>query len=100
LHGQSDAPWDAATLEALLYENLPAQLLQIVLRTMVLELNVARMQGELKGDLRAGGTLHVRRADIRVPDKMPASVAVGPRPLRTAIGCSVTPRRFSHTRWP
>src|SRR5262245_22131946 len=50
LHGQSEAPWDAATLEALLYENLPAQLLQIVLRTMVLELNVARVQELLQGD--------------------------------------------------
>jgi hypothetical protein len=50
MHGQADAPWDAATLEALLYENLPAQLLQIVLRTMVLELNVARVQELLQGD--------------------------------------------------
>ena len=36
------------------------------------------VQGEVKGDLQAGGTLHVRRADIRIPDKMPASVAVLP----------------------
>jgi translocation and assembly module TamB len=36
------------------------------------------VQGELKGDLQAGGTLHVRRADIRIPDKMPPGVAVLP----------------------
>jgi type 2 lantibiotic biosynthesis protein LanM len=50
LQEQSDAPCDAATLAALLYENLPGQLLQIVLRTMVLELNVARVQELLQGD--------------------------------------------------
>jgi len=50
LHGQSHPPCDQEPLEALLYENLPAQLLQIVLRTMVLELNVARVQGLLQGD--------------------------------------------------
>jgi translocation and assembly module TamB len=36
------------------------------------------VRGEIKGDLQAGGTLHVRRADIRVPDKLPTSVAVLP----------------------
>jgi translocation and assembly module TamB len=36
------------------------------------------VQGEVKGDLQAGGTLHVRRADIRIPDKLPASIAVLP----------------------
>ena len=36
------------------------------------------VQGEVKGDLEAGGTLHVRRADIRIPDKMPTSIAVLP----------------------
>jgi len=50
LHEHPDAPGDFATLEALLYENLPGQLLQIVMRTMVLELNVARVQGLLQGD--------------------------------------------------
>ena len=50
LHGQSETPCDTTTLEALLYENLPAQLLQIVLRTMVLELNVARVQELLPGE--------------------------------------------------
>jgi translocation and assembly module TamB len=34
------------------------------------------VQGDVKGDLQAGGTLHVRRADIRIPDKMPPSIAV------------------------
>jgi len=50
LHRHPDAPCDPATLEALLCENLPAQLLPIVLRTMVLELNVARVQELLQGD--------------------------------------------------
>jgi type 2 lantibiotic biosynthesis protein LanM len=50
LHAHPDAPCDAATLAALLYENLPGQLLQMVMRTMVLELNVARVQGLLQGD--------------------------------------------------
>ena len=36
------------------------------------------VQGEVKGDLEAGGTLHVRRADIRIPEKMPTSIAVLP----------------------
>ena len=35
-------------------------------------------RGEAAGQLTAGGTLHVRRADIQVPDKLPASVAVLP----------------------
>ena len=36
------------------------------------------VQGEAKGDMQAGGTLHVRRADIRIPDKLPPSIAVLP----------------------
>lgn len=36
------------------------------------------VQGEVKGDMQAGGTLHVRRADIRIPDKLPPSIAVLP----------------------
>jgi len=35
-------------------------------------------RGEATGQLTAGGTLHVRRADIQVPDKLPPSVAVLP----------------------
>lgn len=45
--------------------------------TALIDANLT-VQGEVKGNLQAGGTLHVRRADIRVPDKMPASVAVLP----------------------
>ena len=45
--------------------------------TALIDANLT-VQGEAKGDLQAGGTLHVRRADIRIPDKMPASVAVLP----------------------
>ena len=36
------------------------------------------VQGEVKGDLEAGGTVKVRRADIRIPETIPASVAVLP----------------------
>jgi translocation and assembly module TamB len=45
--------------------------------TTLIDANLA-LQGEIKGVLKAGGTVHVRRADIRVPDKMPATVAVLP----------------------
>ncbi len=47
------------------------------LLTALIDVNLT-VQGEAKGDLRAGGTLHVRRADIRIPDKLPASIAVLP----------------------
>ncbi|WP_428486656.1 translocation/assembly module TamB domain-containing protein [Rhodopila sp.] len=47
------------------------------LLTALIDANIT-VQGEVKGDLQAGGTLHVRRADIRIPDKLPASVAVLP----------------------
>jgi translocation and assembly module TamB len=36
------------------------------------------VQGNVKGDMQAGGTVHVRRADIRIPDKLPPSIAVLP----------------------
>ena len=45
--------------------------------TALIDANLT-VQGELKGDLQAGGTVHVRRADIRIPDKLPPSVAVLP----------------------
>ena len=41
------------------------------LLTALIDANLS-VQGEVKGDLQAGGTLHVRRADIRIPDKLPA----------------------------
>ncbi len=36
------------------------------------------VQGQVKGDLTAGGTVTIRRADIRIPETIPASVAVLP----------------------
>ena len=45
-----DLPFDPDTIEDLLLLNLPAQLLGIYGRTMVLELNVARLQGILEGN--------------------------------------------------
>ena len=47
------------------------------LMTALIDANLT-VQGEVKGDLTAGGTLHVRRADIQIPDKMPPSVAMLP----------------------
>jgi translocation and assembly module TamB len=47
------------------------------LMTATIDANLA-LQGEFKGDLQASGTLHVQRADIRIPDKMPPSIAVLP----------------------
>ena len=47
------------------------------LMTALIDANLT-VRGDIKGQLEAGGTLHVRRADIRIPDKLPASVAVLP----------------------
>lgn len=47
-----------------------------------------RLQGQVKGDLLASGTLKILHADIRIPDKMPPSVAV--LPVRDA-GAPPTP---------
>jgi type 2 lantibiotic biosynthesis protein LanM len=46
----SDLPFDLHTIETLLFVNLPKRLLSIVSRTLVLELNVARLRGQLYGD--------------------------------------------------
>jgi type 2 lantibiotic biosynthesis protein LanM len=45
-----EAPFDAPTVLELLYANVPAHLLGMISRTMVLELNVARLQGLLEGE--------------------------------------------------
>jgi translocation and assembly module TamB len=54
-----------------------ARALSSNLITALVDANLT-VQGDIKGDLKAGGTLHVRRADIRIPDKLPAGVAVLP----------------------
>jgi type 2 lantibiotic biosynthesis protein LanM len=46
----ADLPFDPNTIETILFANLPQRLLSIVSRTLVLELNVARLQGQLQGD--------------------------------------------------
>jgi len=46
----SDLPFDPSKVEEVLFANLPEQLLLMLSRTMVLELNVARLQGLLEGD--------------------------------------------------
>lgn len=47
---QSNLPFDPSTVEDLLFTNLKGQLLWMLSRTMILELNVARLQGLLKGE--------------------------------------------------
>src|SRR5262245_46596060 len=47
---QSDLPFDPETVEDLLYPNLPKRLLPMLSRTLVLELNVARLEGVLHGN--------------------------------------------------
>jgi translocation and assembly module TamB len=54
-----------------------ARLIASDILTAVIDANLT-LSGEVKGDLAAGGLLHVRRADIRVPEKLPASVATIP----------------------
>ncbi|MEW5804557.1 MAG: type 2 lanthipeptide synthetase LanM family protein [bacterium] len=45
-----DLPFDPGTIEDILLANLPYQLIMMISRTMVLELNIARLQGLLPGD--------------------------------------------------
>ena len=46
----ADAPFETASTVDALFENLPSQLMRMLAPTLVLELNVARLQGELTGD--------------------------------------------------
>jgi type 2 lantibiotic biosynthesis protein LanM len=46
----ADLPFDPGTVEGVLLANLPAVLLPMLARTLVLELNAARLQGLLPGD--------------------------------------------------
>src|SRR5262245_16009506 len=50
LQTQPRLPFDPDTAETLLFANLPSRLLQMVRRTMALELHVARLQGLLEGE--------------------------------------------------
>jgi type 2 lantibiotic biosynthesis protein LanM len=50
IQGQADLPFDPGTVETLLLEKLPGSLLAMLSRTLVLELNVARLQGLLQGN--------------------------------------------------
>jgi type 2 lantibiotic biosynthesis protein LanM len=47
---QPHPPFDPDAIEPLLFENLQPQLVQLLSRTMALELNVARLQGLLQGE--------------------------------------------------
>jgi type 2 lantibiotic biosynthesis protein LanM len=46
----SNLPFDPDTIEYVLFANLPRRLIQMMSRTMVLELHVMRLQGQLQGD--------------------------------------------------
>ena len=50
IQNTADLPFDPDTIATLLWLNLPTQLLMIANRTLVLELNVARLQGLLQGE--------------------------------------------------
>ena len=50
LLAQPDVPVDAQTIERILFTDLPGQLFAMLGRTLVLELNVARLEGLLRGD--------------------------------------------------
>ena len=50
VQSRRDLPFDPETIVDVLYANLPAQLLLMLSRTFVLELNVARLEGVLKGN--------------------------------------------------
>ena len=50
LPGQPGAPVDAQTIERILFADLPGQLFAMLGRTLVLELNVARLEGLLGGE--------------------------------------------------
>ncbi|MBD1823042.1 type 2 lantipeptide synthetase LanM [Cyanobacteria bacterium FACHB-DQ100] len=47
---RSNLPFDPSTVEVVLFASLPGRLLWMLSRTMVLELNIARLQGLLQGD--------------------------------------------------
>lgn len=50
IHAQTDVPFDPATVEDVLFANLPQQLIHMLSRTMALDLRVASLQGLLEGD--------------------------------------------------
>lgn len=50
LRAHPQAPADSETIEGIFFADLPRQLSAMVGRTMVLELNVARLEGALEGD--------------------------------------------------
>src|SRR5437867_3969232 len=50
LESRTGLPVDSNTIEELFYANLPGRLLLLLSRTLVLELNVARLEGALEGN--------------------------------------------------
>lgn len=83
-----DSPLDAAlTLDAL-FANLPMQLLAIISKTMVLELNAARLEGKLAGSTPAerfaSFTEQLRRPDVAL--RILAEYAVLARRVDVCIG--------------
>jgi translocation and assembly module TamB len=56
--------------------------------TAIIDADVA-LHGEALGQLAASGSVHVQRAELRIPDRMPASIAV--LPVRQPGNPSATP---------
>jgi type 2 lantibiotic biosynthesis protein LanM len=46
----SPLPFDPSTVKKLLFADLPDEMIKMLSRTMTLELNIARLEGELEGD--------------------------------------------------
>jgi hypothetical protein len=84
--GRAILPFDPATIEGILFASLPEQLFPVLSRTLVLELNVARLQGELGGDTPEERFQHfVRR--LRDPGCALALFHEYPVLARQVVGC-------------
>jgi translocation and assembly module TamB len=77
LHGSGSISLTGAMPVDLRFTAEDARPLSSDLMTATLDANLT-VQGDVKGDMQVGGTVHVRRADIRIPDKLPPSIAVLP----------------------
>ncbi|HXA86920.1 MAG TPA: type 2 lanthipeptide synthetase LanM family protein [Candidatus Dormibacteraeota bacterium] len=86
-HGHPVAPFAPESAVNALFVNLPARLLMIIAKTMVLELHVARLEGELEGatpaERFANFTERLSRSDIA--QKLLSEYPVLARRLATSI---------------
>jgi hypothetical protein len=84
--GHAGVPFDPAAAPDLFLPNLPQRLLSRLARTLVLELNVARVQGTLGGET-AEERFASFLAEIRRPDKMIALLREYPVLARELVRC-------------